>query len=126
MINESREHPTTDDKAFVDHALRDKQFRLGFIASGDHNNIGTGIACLWVKEVSRKGILEALRARRTFATTGEKILVDLRVNGVWGGEATPADGPPKISFRVEAIGSIASIDILRNSRVVYSWQPAGD
>lgn len=126
MINESREHPTTADNAFVDYALRDKKFQLGFIASGDHNNIGTGIACLWVKEVSRKGILEALRARRTFATTGEKILVDLRVNGVWGGETTPTDGPPKLSFRVEAVHSIASIDILRNSRVVYSWQPAGD
>lgn len=125
MMNESREHPTTDDKAFVDYALREKKFRFSFIASGDHNNIGTGIACVWVKQVSRRGILDGLRASRTFATTGEKILVDFRVNGVWGGESTSTTEAPKLSFNVAAVGPIAAIDILRNSRVVYSYTPQG-
>jgi hypothetical protein len=79
-----------------------------------------------VKEISRKGILEALRARRTFATTGEKILVDFRVNGVWGEEAVKTDGPPKMTFHVAAVDAIRRIDILRNSRVVYSYEPKGD
>jgi hypothetical protein len=126
MVNVARHHPTADDKGFIDYALRDKRFRLSFIASGDHNDMGTGIACLWVKEISRSGILEALRERRTFATTGEKILVDFRVNGVWGGQATTTDGPPRLSLRVEAVHPITSVDILRNSRVVYSFKPSGD
>jgi hypothetical protein len=42
MINESRDWPTANDKGFIDYALREKRYRFGFIASGDHNNIGTG------------------------------------------------------------------------------------
>ncbi|MCU0789278.1 MAG: DUF3604 domain-containing protein, partial [Verrucomicrobia bacterium] len=52
MINVSRHKPlSTSDKGFIDYALRDKQYRLGFVASGDHNSLGVGLACLWVKEV---------------------------------------------------------------------------
>ena len=32
-------------------ALREKKYKLGFIASGDHNSIGVGLACIWVKEI---------------------------------------------------------------------------
>ena len=93
MINVSRHKPlATTDKGFIDHALRDKKYRLGFVASGDHNGMGVGLACVWVKEVSRRGILEALRARRCFATTGDPIVVDFRVNGTWGG--TPSRAAP--------------------------------
>lgn len=124
MINLSRHQASRNDKTFVDHALREKKYRLGFVASGDHNSMGVGLACLWVKEVSRKGILEALRNRRCFATTGDKIVVDFRLNGVWSGGATRSDGVPRMTFNVTAVDDIAAIDILRNSRVVHTIQPA--
>ena len=124
MINVSRSKPTKNDKAFIDYALREKNYRLGFVASGDHNNIGVGLACLWVKEVSRKGILEALRRRRCFATTGDKIMVDFHLNGAWAGEEVQCDGSPRIGFSVIAVDEISSIDILRNSRVIHSLKPA--
>lgn len=123
MINLSRHRPSANDKGFVDFALREKKYRLGFVASGDHNSMGVGLACLWVKEVSRKGILEALRQRRCFATTGDKILVDFRVNGAWAGEVIRTDSPPKMTFHISAVDAICKIEILRNSEVVYSYTP---
>jgi hypothetical protein len=124
MINLSRCKPTANDKGFIDYALREKKHRLGFVASGDHNGMGVGLACLWVKEVSRKGILEALRRRRCFATTGDKIVLDFRLNGAWAGEEVQSAGAPQMSFDIIAVDEISSIDILRNSRVIHSITPA--
>jgi hypothetical protein len=125
MINVSRHHPmANNDKGFVDYALREKKYRLGFVASGDHNGMGVGLACVWVKEVSRRGILEALRARRCFATTGDQIVVDFRVNGVWCGETAKTDAELKMNFKVEAMDEIVRVEILRNSRVVHTYEPA--
>ena len=123
MINLSRHRPSENDKGFIDFALREKKYRLGFVASGDHNSMGVGLACVWVKEVSRVGILEALRERRCFATTGDKIFVDFRINGVWGGEVIKTKVAPRITFDVKAVDAISNIEILRNSKVVYSYQP---
>ncbi len=125
MINLARHHPmANNDKGFIDYALRDKKYRLGFVASGDHNGMGVGLACVWVKEVSRRGILEALRARRCFATTGDQMVVDFRVNGIWGGETAKAAAALKMNFKVDAMDDITRVEILRNSRVVYTYEPA--
>jgi hypothetical protein len=124
MINLSRHKPSANDKGFIDYALREKKYRLGFVASGDHNSMGVGLACLWVKEVSRKGILEALRQRRCFATTGDKIMVEFHLNGAWAGEEVQSAEAPKMTFNIVAVDEISSIDILRNSRVIHSIKPA--
>ena len=124
MINVARHQPlATNDKGFIDFALRDKQYRLGFVASGDHSGMGVGLACVWVKEVSRSGILEALRARRCFATTGDQIVVDFRVNDVWGGGIADAAAAVSMSFNVEAMDEIVCVEILRNSRIVHVYEP---
>jgi hypothetical protein len=124
MINVSRHKPlATSDHGFIDYALRAKKYRLGFVASGDHNSMGVGLACVWVKEVSRRGILEALRARRCFATTGDQIVVDFRVNGAWGGETAAGGATAKMTFTVDAMDDIARVEILRNSRVIHVHEP---
>lgn len=123
MVNIARHEPTANDKAFIDYALREKKHKLGFIASGDHNNIGVGLACVWVKEVDRDGIFEALRARRVFATTGDQIKIDFRINDALQGQAIDSSSPPRLTFDIEAVDRIWRVDILRNSRVIHSIRP---
>ncbi len=123
MINLERHAPTKNDKGFIDYALRDKKYKLGFIASGDHNSIGVGLANIWVKEISRKGILEALRNRRVFATTGDQIVIDFRLNGSIQGQSIKGIKKPKLEFSIQAVDQIETVDILRNSKVIKSIQP---
>lgn len=119
VINVSRHKPTPNKKAFIDYALLEKGHRMGFIASGDHNGIGIGIAAIWVKEVSAKGIVDGLRNRRCFGTTGDKIFVNMTVNGRWANEEEKIqESAPEIQFEVEAVDNIKSIEILRNSKVI--------
>ncbi len=121
--NLDRHQTTHCDEAFMDYALRGKGYKIGFIGSGEHNNMGVGLAALWVKEVSRKGIIEALRARRCFGTTGDKIFMDVKVNNALMGEVAQLKGPPIIQIKTQGQKEIERIDLLRNSRVVKTWKP---
>lgn len=121
--NLERHQTTRFDETFMDYALREKGYKIGFIGSGEHNNIGVGLAALWVKEVSRKGIIEALRARRCFGTTGDKIFMDVKVNHAFMGEVAKLDGPPLIQIRTQGEKEIERVELLRNSRVIQTWKP---
>jgi hypothetical protein len=120
--NVSRHTLVDNPKAYADYALREKKYKFGFIGSGDHNGIGVGAAVLFVKEKTRKGLLEALRARRCFATTGDKIFLDFKVNDALMGETIPRNSMPKISINVTGEDSIKTVELLRNSRVIRSFE----
>lgn len=123
MINLDRHKPTDNDKGFIDYALREKQHKLGFIASGDHNSMGVGLACIWVKDISRNGILEAIRNRRVFGTTGDQMMLDFRIQNILQGQTGKLNAAPTLSFDIAAVDQIASIEILRNSRVIKTIRP---
>ncbi|UCH62083.1 MAG: DUF3604 domain-containing protein [Fidelibacterota bacterium] len=64
-----------------------KERRLGVIGSSDEHSSQAGrrhggIAAVWAEELTREAIFDALRNRRCYATTGERILVDFSVAGV--------------------------------------------
>ena len=114
-INLQRHSTTSSTRAFVDYALREKGYKMGFVASGDHNGMGVGVAALWVKELSREGLLEAMRSRRCFATTGDKMIVDFRL-----------DGFPELSIKVEGQRELEKVEVLRNSKVIKEFVLSGD
>src|SRR5207247_269967 len=57
-----------------------------------------GLTAVWAPELTREALFEALHARRTYATTTARILVDFRVNDApMGSEiARPADGKVRV------------------------------
>jgi hypothetical protein len=123
MINLERHQPTDNDKGFIDYALREKKYKLGFIASGDHNSIGVGLACIWVKEVSRAGIFDAMQNRRVFATTGDQIEMNFIIDGTLQGQTAKLTKTPNLEFDIKAVNDIKQVDLLRNSRVIKTITP---
>jgi hypothetical protein len=105
----------------VDYALREMHYKMGFVASGDHNGLGVGAAGLWVKELSREGLMEAMRNRRCFATTGDKLIVDFRLNDNPAGSTTRISAAPLMEIRVKGQRGLEKIEVLRNSRVVREF-----
>jgi len=84
---------------------------------------GGGLAGVYATELTREGIWEALWAKRTFATTGERMVVALEGEGGFMGEAVTADGPIELTVRAEGTTEITLIEILREGVVVFD-QPA--
>jgi len=123
-LNPQRHSATKFKRAFVDYALKEKKYKMGFIASGDHSSMGIGVAALWVKELSRDGILEAMRNRRCFATTGDKMIVDFRINGSIQGSVIKSENVPTLNIKVKGQRELDKIEVLRNSAVIKEFNIA--
>jgi len=100
-----------------------KGLRFGFIASTDDHlgfpgAYGEGLAGVWAAENTRKGIFEALKARRTYAVTGDRIALWFELNGQpMGSELGPAESR-QIRFVVEAWDAIEVVELIRNGEVL--------
>ncbi|MDJ0866617.1 MAG: CehA/McbA family metallohydrolase [Myxococcota bacterium] len=115
-----------------------KGYRLGFVGSGDthdgHPGLGHlvapsgGLAGIWSETRSRAGVLEALRARRVYATNGPRILLEATLGGRPMGALLPGvpDEPPELLVRVAAVAPLDRLDIVQGGRVVDSIDCRGE
>lgn len=117
-------------------------FRVGVVANSDghkgrpgasHPGAATfgaygGLTCFLAPELGRDAIFAAIRARRTYATTGARLDLDLRVAHE-GGVARMGDVVPtgldavQVTARVVAGAPVDTLDLLVGTRVVARWRP---
>ena len=80
--------------------------RIGVIGGSDgHNLYGDriqGLTGVYADAHTRPAIFDAIRKRRCYATTGEPIHIDFRVNGHFMGAEIEAASGPVIEARVAA------------------------
>ncbi len=113
--------------------------RFGFIGGSDshgllwHHHAGwkrdcnrTGLAAVLAPELTRDAVFEALRRRRTYATTGNKPRLDFRVNNhLMGDEFVYTDGPLEIRAEIAAREDIRWIHVVRNNETWYTYGGEG-
>lgn len=105
----------------------EKGFRFGFTSGGEHE--GVGVTAVYARENTREALFEALRRRRVYGTTGDRIFVDFRVCGeLMGGEITLSpDGEPVIRAVVRGTAPIKELRIMRDGKKVFSRAyPSGE
>lgn len=87
--------------------------RFGFLGGGDHGGMTrTGI---WVRELTREALYEALQARRCFATTGLALTVRFDFNGEPMGSAV-AVREGDFQLAVTAPVDIHAVHLVHNGR----------
>lgn len=104
---------------------------FGFIGSTDHHSAhpgshGYGRAMVWADALTREGIWSALRARRTYAVTGDRILLATSVNGAPMGAEIRADGSRRIEVDVLGGDRVDYVEVLRNNEVIARERPTPD
>jgi hypothetical protein len=117
---------------FVRDVLQ-RGFRLGFVGSGDGHDghpgltyLGKaesgGLAAILSEDLTREGVLEALRARRVYATNGSRIFLQVTLDGAPMGSvlAAGARNPARLSVLAIGANSFARIDVIRGPAVVHS------
>ena len=106
-------------------------YRLGFIGSGDShdghpglphlvNPAGGGMAALLTSEHTRRGVYEALRERRSYATNGPRIILRTALDANRMGSIVPADSLSETSvLYVRFIGTspLERIDVVRSGEI---------
>ena len=82
-------------------------------------NVRGGLTAAAMPALTRETLREAMRARRCYATTGERILVDFEVDGHPFGAEYEASGPPTIRYRVEGTAPLEAVEIWRDTELLH-------
>jgi hypothetical protein len=104
-------------------------YRLGLIGSGDSHDghpglvhlasgASGGVAAIFATEPTREAVLEALRARRVYATNGPRIVLEVSVDGQPMGARLPAGAGRKLALRVATPGPIEAIELVTQDGVI--------
>jgi len=126
---------------FVSDALK-KGFKLGFVGGGDDHythpgctveqrkikipplpgslKYTPGVTAVMCDELELSKLIQAIKLRRCYATTGPLIWIDLRVNGARMGEEIRLEGPPLIVLSAAGTDVIDRVDIIRDGEIIYS------
>ncbi len=114
---------------FVRDALG-RGLRFGFIGSGDSHDghpglahlaaPSGGLAAIFSEERTRAGVLDALRARRTYATNGPRIWLRTWLDGNEMGALVFPSGAPahELRFVVAAPAPVERVDVIRRGEIV--------
>lgn len=101
-----------------------KGLRFGFVGSSDDHAgfpgaYGEGLMAALVTDFTREGIFEAIRARRTYALTGDRIALEFAVDGAPMGATIAADGSVEAAFRVAGRDELDVVELIQDGRVVH-------
>jgi hypothetical protein len=133
--SESPDTPLPIYDAVANNWVRDalaRGYRLGFVGSGDSHDGHPGLpqlasptggmAAIFTEERTRDAVLAALRARRTYATNGPRILLRAALGSHPMGTVAPvAEGATldeSLFVQVAGTGPIARVEIVRSGAVV--------
>ncbi len=110
----------------------DKGVQFGFIGSADSHDghpglaglaspSGSGIAALLTDDLTRRGVYDALRARRTYATNGPRIILRAAIDTHKMGTTLPeSDSDQTALLFLRAIGTapLAGIEVIRGGETI--------
>jgi hypothetical protein len=119
---------------FLFEALR-RGYRLGVVGGSDGvdgrpgashpgrmavRNLRGGLAAVKMPALSRAHLWAALCERATYATTGERILLEVDVDGRSFGAVGATRTAPRIAVGVEATAPLTSVEIFRGCEPIFA------
>jgi hypothetical protein len=138
MIEIFSEHRRSEDWATT---FLTKGHRLGIIASTDghygnpgygylkptydwdNQEIGMAAVAVYAPQRTREAVFRALYDRRVYATSGDRIVLDIRVDGHPMGSELHTEQPPEMVVDAAGTAPIRAVEIKKNSQVVATFRP---
>lgn len=110
------------------HYVRDAWERglyLGVIASSDDHTCHPGLphlglAAVYAEELTRDALFEAILNRHTYATTGERIVLNFGMDGHLMGERYRATGPPEIKVSVVGTDELQFVELVKYDGITWT------
>jgi len=97
---------------------------FGFTGHTDHHSghpgsYGHGVTGLWTEKRTRGSIWEALKNRRSYALTGDRMRLEYTLNDAPMGSIVESAGERRLSVNVQGGGAIDSVDIVKNGQLAH-------
>ncbi|MFU8888904.1 MAG: hypothetical protein ACNA8N_09915 [Trueperaceae bacterium] len=102
--------------------------RFGFQAGSDSHDgypghYGHGRVGVLAERLGRAELVEALRARRTIASTGPKVAVDFELDGAGIGQAVRRRDAMRLHLRVRACDTLTRLELIEGDRDGWRVRP---
>ena len=108
--------------------------QVGFVAASDdhlshpgyaapsRNSLAQrgGLGAVFARERTRDAIFDGMKARRAYATTGDRIILDVSLNGAGMGERTAFATERTVSGRVIGTAPIDTVTVFKNDEPIWS------
>ena len=112
------------------HRVLDDGHRMGFAGNSDshrrHPGLGGALTAVYAEDLTAEDILEALRARRFYATNGSRIVIDSRANGaLLGQQVEAASGMVTIDLQVSGTRPIVSATLVGDGKTLKTFPGTG-
>lgn len=106
----------------------DRGNKFGFIASTDNHggypgSFGEGKVACYAKDLTAESLWEAFKARRVYAVTGDRIIVDFNLNDAFMGTEIAHTGKRNIDLSIQAEDFIDYVDLIKNGYVIKRFNP---
>lgn len=105
-------------------------FKFGIVGGTDHHaaypgSHGDGRMGVFAESLTRQGLMDAFKARRVYAATGDKIDARLHINDAWIGDTVQAPGERNIRASVQGIDALDQVRLFKNGRILKRFFPSG-
>jgi hypothetical protein len=107
---------------FVNLALSDKGYRLGFQASSDHFSTHISYCVALAEKHDRAAILSAFQKRHCYGAT-DNIILDVRSGEHIMGDEFKTTGAPVLQIKVIGTSKLTKVDIIKDGDVVHTFEP---
>lgn len=99
-----------------------KGYKLGVVAASDHGSTHISYSMVYTPDMTREGILKAIRQRHTYGAT-DNILIEFRMGSYFMGDSFTSSRPVPLYIKVKGTGPVAKILLVRDTAYVYSVEP---
>ena len=107
--------------------------KVGVMGASDTHHLQPGeggLTAVLAESLDRGPVFEAVRRRRIYATTGDKIVLEFTANGRPMGEEIEATGAVELKVRVEGTAAVDRVEIVKDlvdtfAAVRIEQNPAG-
>ncbi|MBC9868391.1 MAG: DUF3604 domain-containing protein [Opitutae bacterium] len=102
--------------------------KFGIVGGTDHHaaypgSHGDGRMGVFAETLTRQRLVEAFKARRVYAATGDKIDARLFINDAWIGQTVKAPGARNLQISVLGMDELDQVRLLKNGRILGRYFP---
>jgi hypothetical protein len=107
------ESPGLISEALKPVAAGGKGYQIGFESSSDHRSTHISYTNVWLTDSSRQGVIDAIRNRRTYAST-DLIYADARMGDHFMGEAFTWTGKPMLAVKLVGTAPFQTVTVVKD------------